>query len=151
MMKQGSFAVAVVDRQVVIVQAARTHTKRERFLDVLPYTPFGGSRIFLSLSGTNVVRVPTSSILSPLSSSSRSSSGYIDSDTESDYDSDSHYSNLKTRMDVAIGEGTIELPESAFQEYVRLSEQHYNRPRSASRSAKLWTSLVRGRANSVRH
>jgi hypothetical protein len=54
-------------------------------------------------------------------------------------------------MDVAIGEGTIELPESAFQEYVRLSEEHYNRPRSASRSAKLWTSLVRGRANSLRH
>ena len=117
---------------------------------MLPYTPFGGSRIFLSLSGTNVVRVPTSDILSPLSPPSRSSSGYIDSDTESDYDSDSH-SNLKTRMDVAIGEGTIELPETAFQEYVRLSEEHYNRPRSASRSAKLWTSLVRGRANSIRH
>ncbi|KAF5309287.1 hypothetical protein D9611_014663 [Ephemerocybe angulata] len=161
MMKNGSFAVAVVQRQVVVVQATKSHSKREKYLEVTPYTPFGGSRIFLSLSGQPyTVRIPSSDVLALLPSSqsspAASCAGYIDSDTESDYDSDAHFNFNGARdvkavsANVVVGDGTIELPEQAFEEYVRLSEKHYNRPRSASRSAKLWTSIV-GRAGSVRH
>ncbi|KAF8899621.1 hypothetical protein CPB84DRAFT_1815636 [Gymnopilus junonius] len=38
MFADGSIAVALVKNQVMIVQAARTHTKREKYLDVRTYS-----------------------------------------------------------------------------------------------------------------
>ncbi|RXW20658.1 hypothetical protein EST38_g5178 [Candolleomyces aberdarensis] len=145
MMKSGSFAVAVVHRQVVVVQAVRTHSKREKYLEVIPYTAFGGSRIFLALSEKHVARIPATDLLSILPPSYASHHGDSDtSDSEDEVTSCDAHSNFVhlTAADISVGEGTIELPEHAFEEYVRLSEKHYNRPRSASRSKQLWTSLV---------
>ncbi|KAI0794000.1 hypothetical protein C8Q74DRAFT_1314923 [Fomes fomentarius] len=47
MLKHGSLAVAVVQRQVMVVQATRTHSQRERWVDVYTYAPFG-ERVFLA-------------------------------------------------------------------------------------------------------
>lgn len=49
MVAKGSIAVAMVQRQVVIVQAARTHTQFDLYLDVFTYIPFG-NRTFLASS-----------------------------------------------------------------------------------------------------
>jgi len=174
MLKNGAFAVAVVHRQVVVVQgmcraqsalhttnspallAVRTHSKREKYLEVTPYAAFGGSRIFLALSEKHIARIPVSDVLSVLPSSAPSDNNSDASDSDSDCgdveEDVQRLTNSKSHCyvfgsDVVVGEGTIELPEHAFQEFVRLSEAHYNRPRSASRSTKLWSSLT-GRAAS---
>ncbi|KAA1468800.1 hypothetical protein DENSPDRAFT_834236 [Dentipellis sp. KUC8613] len=47
MLSYGSVAVALVHRQVMVVQAARPHDHRDRFLDVYTFAPFG-ERVFLA-------------------------------------------------------------------------------------------------------
>ncbi|KAI0044767.1 hypothetical protein FA95DRAFT_1522488 [Auriscalpium vulgare] len=47
MLSYGSVAVALVQRQVMVVQASRPHDSRDRYLDVYTYSPFGDS-VFLA-------------------------------------------------------------------------------------------------------
>ncbi|EMD38914.1 hypothetical protein CERSUDRAFT_112622 [Gelatoporia subvermispora B] len=47
MIRHGSLAVALVHRKVTLVQAARSHSQRDRWVDVLTYAPFG-ERYFLA-------------------------------------------------------------------------------------------------------
>jgi len=47
MLNYGSVAVALVHRQVMVVQAARPHDQRDNYLDVYTFTPFG-ERVFLA-------------------------------------------------------------------------------------------------------
>ncbi|KAI0060990.1 hypothetical protein BV25DRAFT_821065 [Artomyces pyxidatus] len=49
MLSYGSVAVALVQRQVMVVQATRPHDHRDRYLDVYTFTPFG-DRTFLASS-----------------------------------------------------------------------------------------------------
>jgi len=60
-MKNGSLAVAIVHRQVVVVKAVRSHTKRDRLLDVCTFTPIG-DRLFIASDFPNA-RIPASDIL----------------------------------------------------------------------------------------
>ncbi|EIW79210.1 hypothetical protein CONPUDRAFT_166994 [Coniophora puteana RWD-64-598 SS2] len=46
-MNHGSVAIAIVQHQVVVVQAARDHSCRDNWLDVYTYTPFG-DHLFLA-------------------------------------------------------------------------------------------------------
>jgi len=59
-MKNGSLAVAIVHRQVVVVKAVRSHTKRDRLLDVCTFTPIG-DRLFIASDFPNA-RIPASDI-----------------------------------------------------------------------------------------
>ncbi|KAI9066951.1 hypothetical protein FKP32DRAFT_1644832 [Trametes sanguinea] len=61
MLKNGSLAIAVVQRQVMLVQAARSHNQRERWVDVYTYTPFG-DRVFLA-SNVPQARIASRDIL----------------------------------------------------------------------------------------
>jgi len=47
-MHNGTIAVAVVQRHIMIVQAARSHSRRDRWLDVYTFTPFGDRIFFVS-------------------------------------------------------------------------------------------------------
>ncbi|KAH7911045.1 hypothetical protein BJ138DRAFT_34524 [Hygrophoropsis aurantiaca] len=60
-MHHGSVAIAVVQHQVMVIQAARSHNRRDRWLDVYTYTPFG-DRLFLA-SAVPQARIPTSALL----------------------------------------------------------------------------------------
>ncbi|KIM82944.1 hypothetical protein PILCRDRAFT_819747 [Piloderma croceum F 1598] len=48
-MHNGTLAIAIVQRHVMIVQAARSHSRCDRWLDVYTFTPFG-DRVFLTSS-----------------------------------------------------------------------------------------------------
>ncbi|KAF8634660.1 hypothetical protein AX17_004129 [Amanita inopinata Kibby_2008] len=61
----GTIAIAMVKRQVMIVQATRPHTKRDKYLDVHTYSPFG-ERVFLA-SALPEARISSSDILAVLS------------------------------------------------------------------------------------
>lgn len=61
MMKNGSLAVAIVHRQVIVVKAVRSHTKRDRLLDVSTFAPLG-DRLFIASDFPNA-RIPASDIL----------------------------------------------------------------------------------------
>ncbi|KAI0629176.1 hypothetical protein C8Q77DRAFT_1220373 [Trametes polyzona] len=98
MLKHGSLAVAVVQRQVMVVQAARTHSQRERWVDVYTYTPFG-ERVFLA-SDVPQARIAARDILTifPEDEGAR-----------------------------APTPGMLELPPQAFWEYVELSSRTQKR------------------------
>ncbi|KAF9443839.1 hypothetical protein P691DRAFT_787436 [Macrolepiota fuliginosa MF-IS2] len=96
MLNNGAVAVAIVRRQVMIVQAARTHTKRDKYLDVQTYTPFG-ERVFLA-SEVPGARIAASDVLSVFDASTPAS--------ESD-----------------CTPGMLELPPQAFSKYLAYSER----------------------------
>ncbi|CAL1714987.1 unnamed protein product [Somion occarium] len=48
MLEDGCLAVAMVQRQVVLVQAARSHTRRDSLLDVHIFIPFGPRSFLIS-------------------------------------------------------------------------------------------------------
>ncbi|KAI0084459.1 hypothetical protein BDY19DRAFT_898485 [Irpex rosettiformis] len=60
-MEHGCLAVAMVQRQVMIVQASRSHSSRETWLDVHTFMPFG-SNVFLP-SPVPEARIPSSDVL----------------------------------------------------------------------------------------
>ncbi|KAI0343080.1 hypothetical protein BDW22DRAFT_1356645 [Trametopsis cervina] len=60
-MEHGSLAVAMVQRQVTLVQASRSHSSREGWLDVHTFMPFG-SNVFLQ-SPVPQARIPSNDIL----------------------------------------------------------------------------------------
>ncbi|KAI0350667.1 hypothetical protein OH77DRAFT_1430657 [Trametes cingulata] len=115
MLKHGSLAVAVVQRQVMIVQAARTHGQRERWVDVYTYTPFG-ERVFLA-SAVPQARISSRDILTI-------------------FPEDEGVREPTT--------GMLELPPQAFWEFVELSsrtQKHYEQLFSArlfSKTRKRW-------------
>ncbi|KAJ3524147.1 hypothetical protein NM688_g8611 [Phlebia brevispora] len=65
MMQSGSLAVAMVQRQVMVVQASRSHSKQEAWIDVQTFTPFGDC-VFLP-SVYPQARIPASDILAVFS------------------------------------------------------------------------------------
>ncbi|TFK39422.1 hypothetical protein BDQ12DRAFT_649878 [Crucibulum laeve] len=101
MLKNGTFAVAVVKRQVVVVQASRSHTKRDKYIDVQTYSLFG-ERVFLA-SDVPSARISNSDILTvfPLSEKPPSAS-----------------------------QGILELPQQAFSQFIELSSNHQKRSES---------------------
>ncbi|KAF9477754.1 hypothetical protein BDN70DRAFT_91549 [Pholiota conissans] len=65
----GSFAVALVKNRVMVVQATRTHTKREKYLDVTTYAPFGEG-VFLA-TDVPCARIASSDLLTVLPENTR--------------------------------------------------------------------------------
>ncbi|KAF8629101.1 hypothetical protein AX15_003586 [Amanita polypyramis BW_CC] len=107
-MPAGAIAVAMVKRQVMIVQAARHHTKHDKYVDVYMYSHFG-ERVFIA-SNVPDARISSSDILLVLSSPNQTGSVR------------------------AIGQGMLELPQKAFSEYTRFSmsyQKKYERMWSA--------------------
>jgi len=97
-MNNGTVAIAIVRNQVMIVQAARSHSRRDRFLEVYTYTPFG-DRVFLA---TNVpsARIMSSDILTVFSAMDKCCS---------------------------TAPGMLELPQKAFSQYLDLSSRNQKR------------------------
>ncbi|KAI6044250.1 hypothetical protein EDC04DRAFT_2561592 [Pisolithus marmoratus] len=60
-MNHGTVAVALVQRQVMIIQACRSHARHDRWLDVHTYVPFG-DRLFLA-SPVPYARIASSDLL----------------------------------------------------------------------------------------
>ncbi|KAN0088538.1 hypothetical protein V8E55_005595 [Tylopilus felleus] len=60
-MNHGTVAIAIVQHQVMLIQAARSHTRRDHWLDVYTYTPFG-ERLFLA-SPVPQARIEPSNLL----------------------------------------------------------------------------------------
>ncbi|EGN96566.1 hypothetical protein SERLA73DRAFT_93061 [Serpula lacrymans var. lacrymans S7.3] len=60
-MNHGTVAIAVVHRQVVLIQAARSHNRRDRWLDVYTYNLFGDG-VFLA-SDVPQARIASSDLL----------------------------------------------------------------------------------------
>ncbi|KAI0741531.1 hypothetical protein C8Q80DRAFT_1273948 [Daedaleopsis nitida] len=106
MLKHGSLAVAVVQRQVMVVQAARTHSQREPWVDVYTYAPFG-DRVFLA-SPVPQARISSRDILTifPADDCAREAAT-----------------------------GILELPPRAFSEYMELSSRTQKRHEQLFRSA----------------
>ncbi|EAU90159.1 hypothetical protein CC1G_05697 [Coprinopsis cinerea okayama7 len=132
MLKNGSFAVAVIQRQVVVVQATRTHSKRDKQVDVVPYIPFGGSDgLFLVSPVSNIVHIPSSDILTVLSEGSP----YPEYDSEYDTPPSSPKTPLRGSFGTSkesanidqVDVGMIRLPPRMLEEYVRLSEKQVRR------------------------
>ncbi|KAJ6581203.1 hypothetical protein B0H19DRAFT_928932 [Mycena capillaripes] len=100
-MRNGCIGVAIVSRQVMVVQAARSHSSRDRFLDVYTFMPFGPDRVFLA---THIpkARISTSDILTI----------FPPEDI------------LRTR---SPSPGMLELPEEAFTEFNELSSRTQER------------------------
>ncbi|KAH9479637.1 hypothetical protein JR316_0008232 [Psilocybe cubensis] len=98
MFADGSIAVALVKNQVMIVQAARTHTTREKYLEVRTYTPFGEG-VFLPTE-VPIARICSSDLLTvlPPMDASRIAS-----------------------------QGILELPKKAFSKYIEYSSRHQKR------------------------
>lgn len=116
MFADGSIAVALVKNQVMIVQgdsrllmvyplsttdldgiAARTHTKREKYLDVHTYTPFG-ERVFLA-SDIPSARISSSDLLKV----------------------------LPLEDNRLVTQGMLELPKKAYSQYMELNSRHQKR------------------------
>lgn len=60
-MNNGTVAIALVQRQVMIIQACRSHARHDRWLDVYTYVPFG-DRLFLA-SPVPYARIASSDLL----------------------------------------------------------------------------------------
>ncbi|KAH0582944.1 hypothetical protein J132_04584 [Termitomyces sp. J132] len=98
MLGNGNVAVAIVQRQVMVVQATRSHKRRDKYLDVHTYAPFG-DRVFLSSPVPNARIVP-SDILTIFPS---------------------------TDQVYVPEEGMLELPQQAFSEFMELNSRHQKR------------------------
>jgi len=128
-MKHGALAVAIVQHQVMVVKAVRSHTKRDRLLDVCTYTPIGDC-LFLATDVPNA-RISVSDILTMFPSqhcspnpSSPPTITSNSSDTLIDYEEDPSTASIKLEM--------LELPAEAFNEFVELCS------RNQKRHEKLW-------------
>ncbi|KDQ61578.1 hypothetical protein JAAARDRAFT_31034 [Jaapia argillacea MUCL 33604] len=115
MMNQGSFAVAIVQRKVMIVQATRTHGPQDRWLDVNTYIPFG-ERIFLP-SNVPQARISSSDILTIFPSSDV--------------------------FDMPAAGEMLEVPPKAFAEFIELSSRNQKRYENLWKAYKVDTSKPR--------
>ncbi|KAJ7050517.1 hypothetical protein C8F01DRAFT_1178627 [Mycena amicta] len=100
-MRKGSLGVAIVARQVIVFQVARSYTRRDRFLDVSTFAPFGTNRVFLATDAPKA-RIKTSDILSVF--------------PVEDID--------RTR---SVTPGMLELPDEAVAEFYLLSARQQDR------------------------
>ncbi|KAJ6624946.1 hypothetical protein B0H10DRAFT_1872060 [Mycena sp. CBHHK59/15] len=97
-MRDGCLGVAIVSRQVMVVLAARSHTRRDRFLDVYTFVPFGADRVFLATLVPKA-RITSNDILT------------IFPPTDN----------------ILRSPGMLELPEEAFTEFNQLSSRNQER------------------------
>ncbi|TFK74924.1 hypothetical protein BDN72DRAFT_886047 [Pluteus cervinus] len=107
MMNNGTVAVALVKRQVMVVQAARTHTKNDKFLDVHTFSPFG-ERLFLETDVPDA-RIQPSDVLAILPSGVS-----LDCSQEA--------------------QGILELGPKAFSEYIALTSRQEKKRESLWKS-----------------
>ncbi|KAF8972667.1 hypothetical protein BDZ97DRAFT_849768 [Flammula alnicola] len=98
MFADGSFAVALVKNRVMVVQAARTHNKREKYLDVHTYAPFGEG-VFLATDVPSA-RIASSDILTVLP---------------------------PMEVDRLLTQGMLELSKKEFSQYIELTSRHQKR------------------------
>jgi len=100
MFADGTFAVALVKNQVMVVRAVRSHTNRDKYLDVHAYSRFGN--VFLA-SDVPSARIASSSILTFLP---------------------------PLEDNRLLSQGMVELPKKAFSQYIDLNcrhQKHYER------------------------
>ncbi|KAJ7035638.1 hypothetical protein C8F04DRAFT_1097973 [Mycena alexandri] len=127
MMRDGSLGVAIVARQVMVVQAARTHTRRDRFLDVYTFLPFSFSPAASSPSRSGPGPGPRTGgtfLATPAPKARITTSDILTIFPPADV--------LATR---APAPGMLELPEEAWREFTLLSE------RMQQRYEKMWEAL----------
>jgi len=143
-MKHGALAVAIVQRQVMVVKAVRSHSARERLLDVSTFTPIG-DRLFLATAVPNA-RISASDILTvfPFQSASPNPSApptitYNRScDTLINEDDDGIMEQAVPPPSFTFE--MLELPQDAFAEFLQLCL------RNQKRHEQLWAgSGVAGR------
>ncbi|KAF8199098.1 hypothetical protein BJ912DRAFT_845284 [Pholiota molesta] len=96
----GSFAVALVKNRVMVVQATRTHAKREKYLDVTTYAPFAPG-VFLA-ADVPCARIASGDLLTVLPAPS-----------------EEHHRRLS--------QGMLELPQKDYSRYVEASLHHQKR------------------------
>ncbi|KAH9940946.1 uncharacterized protein BXZ73DRAFT_88613 [Epithele typhae] len=119
MLEHGSLAVAVVQRQVMIVEAAHAHGARDAWVDVYTYTPLG-ARVFLA-SPVPQARIAARDVLAVLpaedAGAARRGGGGGGGDSG------------------GAGAGMLELPPHAFSEYLELSTRAASRHEQLFRAA----------------
>jgi len=120
MMKHGSFAVAVVQRQVVVVQAAQSQGKRDKYVSVNTYFPFGGDGLFVTSPLPSPSRIASSDVLRVISEDGESDSCSLMSDDGVDI----------------CDEGMIKLPACLLQEFASLTAKQ------AKKNERAWTAWV---------
>ncbi|EIN06135.1 hypothetical protein PUNSTDRAFT_73119 [Punctularia strigosozonata HHB-11173 SS5] len=98
MMEYGSFAVASVQRQIMLVQSARSHNMGDRHLDVYTYKPFAEG-VFLA-SEVPQARIASKDLLTIFP---------------------------PTDAFQQLASGMLELPPQAYSEYMELSSRGQQR------------------------
>ncbi|PFH51032.1 hypothetical protein AMATHDRAFT_3422 [Amanita thiersii Skay4041] len=106
-MSAGTTAIAMVKRQVMVVRVTRPHTKRDKYLDVHTYSPFG-ERVFLA-SAVPDARISASDVLTVLLPSPSTS-----------YEYDAH---LDTQSQ-SFAMDMLELSPDAYAGYTKLCAKH---------------------------
>ncbi|KIK07793.1 hypothetical protein K443DRAFT_673051 [Laccaria amethystina LaAM-08-1] len=76
MLTNGTLAIAIVKRQVMVVQATRSHTKRDKYLDVNTFSLFGDG-VFLA-SDVPKARIASSDVLTIFPSTHVPSQGLLE-------------------------------------------------------------------------
>ncbi|KAJ7743100.1 hypothetical protein B0H16DRAFT_1423031 [Mycena metata] len=131
MMRDGSLGVAIVARQVMVIQAARTHTRRDRFLDVYTFLPFS----FTPAAPSN----SSSSSTSRTAPAPRRGGTFLATPAPRARITTSDILTIFPPADVlatrAPAPGMLELPEEAWREFTLLSE------RTQRRYEKMWEAL----------
>ncbi|EDR05554.1 uncharacterized protein LACBIDRAFT_294818 [Laccaria bicolor S238N-H82] len=76
MLTNGTLAIAIVKRQVMVVQATRSHTTRDKYLDVNTFSLFGDG-VFLA-SDVPKARIASSDVLTIFPSTHVASQGLLE-------------------------------------------------------------------------
>jgi len=153
MLKQGALAVAIVQHQVMVVKAVRSHSTNERFLDVCTFTQIG-DRLFLATDVPNA-RISASDMLTlfpfeygavrgnhgassqqqTITLSRPASSITLINENEGRFLDDGHRESITFEM--------LELPRDAFKAYLELCE------RNQRMHEKLWAGSTIGKMSRV--
>jgi hypothetical protein len=125
-----------------LATAIRSHSKRDKVLDVVSFSPFGADGLFLaSPLQSTPVQIPSGDVLRVLDLKSSSISSL---DTNSISSSDSQLSlvtsSSKCSGDLEMADymdaGLVKLPRAMYQEYVKLSEKQ------SRKQEKIWSAWV---------
>ncbi|KAK2465676.1 hypothetical protein APHAL10511_002220 [Amanita phalloides] len=114
-MSAGTIAIAMVKRQVMIVQTVRPHTKHDTHIDVHAYAPFG-ERVFIATSVPEA-RIPASHVLAVVVAPSpppRTDEESVD----------------------AVTQDMLELSCKAFAEYRKISLRHQKK------YERMWSAMM---------
>jgi len=133
-MKTGSLAVAIVHRQVVVVKAVRSHSKRDHLLDVCTFTPIG-DRLFIASDFPNA-RIPASDILTifPFEYTPSASTTPQPITLTSSTSSETLIEDSAIHAPESITVEMLELPSGAFAKFQQLCS------RNQEQRDKLWVS-----------